>query len=213
MSEALTLTGVVLLAQPVHEYDKRLVILTAERGKITAFARGARRLKSPLLASANPFVFGRFSVYEGRNAYTLVSCQPEHFFEDLPRKMPGIYYGFYFLELASYFGREEVEARSTVNLLFVALRAILKENMPLELVRCVYELRLLWENGLYAPPGEQGALDESAWFALCFVCRSEPGKLFSFRLSDAAMRDFSREVKKAVKREVDIPLKSLELID
>ena len=149
MRDAVTLTGIVLSSAPSGEYDKRVVILTKERGKITAFARGARRPNSALLASTGVFAFGTFLLYEGRDAYSLVQANISNYFSELMSDFGGAYYGMYFCELADYYTKENNDELSVMKLLYQSLRALSKKSLNRELVRYIYELKLFTYVGEY----------------------------------------------------------------
>lgn len=140
-------TGMVLSGTPVGENDKRIVILTKERGKISAFARGARRAKSPLLAACEPFTFGEFSVYRGRDSYTVSSVDVKNYFSELRDELEDIYMGMYFCEVADYFTRENLDAREVLKLLYQSLRALKVPSLNRVLVKTIFEFKMIAVNG------------------------------------------------------------------
>ena len=142
-------TGMVISSMPVGEYDTRVVILTKERGKVSVFARGARRAKSHLAAGCRPFSFGMFELYAGRNYYTITDMVIENYFEDISSDIEATYYGFYFLELADYYCRENMDTRQNLKLLYQSLRALINDKIPDRLVRIIYELKTIVINGEY----------------------------------------------------------------
>lgn len=149
MGQNVVLLGMVLQTMPMGEYDKRITILTKERGKITAFAKGARRQNSALLAASEPFSFGEFEFYEGRTTYTLVKASVSNYFRGIANNLENVYYGFYFLEVASYYTQENNDEREMLKLLYQSLRALEQPSLSNRLVKVIYELRVLVVNGEY----------------------------------------------------------------
>lgn len=148
MPAATTVTGMVLSAMPVGDYDKRLVILTREHGKISAFAKGARRPNSALLACSQPFSFGVFSLFTGRSSYTVTSSEISNYFPELRDDIESVYYGMYFCEFADYITKENNDEREILKLLYQTLRAVAKKTIELPLIRLVFEFKIMALSGV-----------------------------------------------------------------
>lgn len=243
MSQSVTLTGMVLSSMPVGEYDRRIVILTKERGKITAFVRGARRPKSSMVASTKPFCFGEFEAYEGRSAYTVVKANISNYFQDISMDLAKTYYGCYFLEMAEYFTVENSDGTDQLKLLYQTLRGLNVASIPVRLVRCIYELKSLVYYGIYPdfftcslcgkkdkmvwfhsgqrgcicekchPPAGAVRLDESTFYALQYIVSSPVEKLYTFTVKEHVLIQLEQMAAFSMRIAADKKFKTLQFIE
>lgn len=242
MGQNIVLTGMVLNTMPIGEYDKRITVLTKERGKITAFARGARRPTSQILAAANPFSFGEFEFFEGRSTYNLVKAAISNYFRELSNDPVKACYGFYFLEVADFYAQENTDGTGLLKLLYQTLRALGNSAFDPRLVRRIYELRILLEDGEY--PGvfacqQCGKKEDLKWFSvkrhgmLCSLCgreehavpvegstlytlqyilSSEIDKLYTFRVSDDVLCQLEKVLDRFFVMQASHNFQSLEIL-
>lgn len=208
----MTASGIVLSTMPIGEYDKRLLLLTREFGKISVFARGARRPNSPLIGAAVLFAFGSFELAEGRTAYSLRSAHITEHFDWVSQDMEALCYGSYFAEFSDYYGRENLDGTEAIKLLFYALRALKNDRLSRPLIRRVFELKAMQLEGEYYDVPKT-AVPESAMKAWRYVLETPQEKLFRFTLDDEAEKAFGRAVEEMKQNFIEKNFRSLTVLE
>ena len=186
-------SGMVIRSDAYSEYDRRVVLLTKDHGKITAFAKGARRQNNKLMASTDLFCFGQYRLYPGREAYTMVDAVPKTYFDELRNDISAAAYGMYFLDVMEYQTRENNDEEKLLVLLYMACMALKKEEIDNRLVKAVFELKTIVLQGVYGDKDDEElkkGLSESALYAIDVVVHTEPKQLFSFMLKEEPLREF-----------------------
>lgn len=237
MGQEIKVTGLVLQTGNIGEYDRRIVLLTKERGRISAFARGAKKATSSYAAACQPFTFGKFSLYEGKSSFNLMWAEVDNYFHELKKDLDLIYYGSYFCELASYLTRENNDELEILKLVYQSLRALEKRTIPSVLIRCIYEIKILAlygigmevfqcvrcqgkENLTGFHPAEGGvicsscgtgmiSIDGSTLYTLQFILCSSIEKLYTFRVSDEVLSELKKVVKEFMRIHINHEFKSL----
>lgn len=213
MEDLVIVRGIVLKHSPTGDYDWVVTIFTADRGKITAFARSARKPGSKLGGCVEPFCFGTFKLFASKTSYTIVEADIDNFFEGFRQDLEAAFYGTYLLELASYYTRENNEDVELLNLLYISLKALLNDKIPNRLVRCVYELRTLSIEGEYPGiPADRRLLD-ATMYTMDYIVKSPLEKLYSFTVKDEVLKELIEITDEFRRKFIDRPLKSLEMLE
>lgn len=212
MQEFVNVTGIILKQTPIGEYDRRICLLTRERGKISAFAKGARKPGNRLAAATNPFSFGCFKLYEGKSSYNVAEADIRNYFEELRTDFVGAYYGMYFAEVMDYYTRENNDEREMMKLLYQSLRALCAPSIPNALVKIIFELKAIAINGEFPGVPKGVELEESTIYTLHYIYESSIEKLYTFAVTDSVFKELEQIAQQYCARFMDHEFKSLEIL-
>jgi DNA repair protein RecO (recombination protein O) len=173
--------AIVLRTHSLGEADRIVTLLTRERGKVRAVAKGVRRTRSRFGARLEPFMMTDVQLYEGRNLDTVTQAETiapygERLVADYPRYTAGAA----MLETADRLTEEHEPAVQQFLLLAGGLRTLAEGSHEPSLVLDAYLLRSLAVAG-WAPsfvdcsrcgaPGPHRAFAVASGGAVCPVCR------------------------------------------
>ena len=160
-------TGLVIREHKVFDSDRRIVILTPDRGLITAFADGALRLKSKSAAATGLLCYSNFTLYHGKHTYKVNEASAVNVFFRLREDIIKLTLAQYFCELCENLAPEEENASEYLRLALNALYLLAEEKRPGLLVKAAVELRILILSG-YMPEltscRECGETQSNFWF-------------------------------------------------
>ena len=119
--------ALVLRTRPLGEKDRICILLSPERGRIDAVAKGARGPKSKLSALAQPFVVARFLLVTGRSLHIISQAQIETTHSGLSASIFATAWAYFVLEVADTIPAGLPDERG-FEIIIVALNAL--ENAP-----------------------------------------------------------------------------------
>ena len=193
----LKVTGLVARCVDYRESERILTLLTPDFGKVTASARGCRKVKSPLFACAQPFCYAEFVLHPMMGKWTVSQCDLREGFFDLRLHYDRLIGASELLRCALFAAPEEREAQELFVLTYYALSFFAyADNPPADLLLC-YLLKLLRLLGYMPATTRCGVCGKSTFEnarfdidlgALCASCGAVRGGVRTEPLTLEAMR-------------------------
>ena len=136
-------TNALVLREAVYKESSRmLTVLTAEHGKLSVAARGAKRKGSRLAAACQPLTYAELTLFTDRGRYTLTEAHPLSFFEGLTEDLRLLSLGAYFAEVLEAVSDEDSPSPELLSLGLNALYALSKNLNRPGLIKAAFELRV-----------------------------------------------------------------------
>ena len=142
-----TVDGIIVREAVVGDNDKLLTIITPESGKISVMAKGSRSAKSKTLAPTQIYTYGNYEIYEKGDYKWLRGASIIESFFEMRNTIEGISLASYLADIALELTGEDAAATEILRLLLNSFFAISKRNVPLSVVKGVFELRAAAHEG------------------------------------------------------------------
>ena len=143
MAKNLKVKGIVIAENSSGDSDKMLTILTANLGKISCKARGAKRTKSQLLGATQIFTFGEYLLFKGGDTYTINSCETIEMFYNLRTDLDKLTYASHITKIINDVTTENQNSFYVLKLYLNTLYMISESDKNLDFILSVFKMRLM----------------------------------------------------------------------
>lgn len=145
-----TVDGLVIREVESGENDKRITLLTADRGKISVSAKGARSLRSKYMNAIGLFTYGNYEITERSGYSWLGGASVTEPFYALRDNIDRLALASYIVDVAGELSGEGESAEEILRLTLNTLYAIANDLKPYPQIKAAYELRAMVMSG-YMP--------------------------------------------------------------
>lgn len=142
--------ALVLRERRLDEQDRLLTLLTADQGIITAYAKGARRMKGSMVSATELLCYSHFVLFQNRERCFADRAEAEAIFFGIRQSLPKLSLATYFCQLCCELIPEQQPAAEELRLALNTLHALETDKLPPLQLKAIFELRLLSLSG-YMP--------------------------------------------------------------
>ncbi len=139
----LTTDAVIVREKNISGDNRVITALTKDRGIISAFVNGAKRIRSKNASSTGLFCYSNITFFKNRDTYTVDEASAIEVFFDIRKDIEKLSLAQYFCEIFTELSPQEEPAEDFVNLLIRGLYYLVSGKRPLSLIKAVTELRLM----------------------------------------------------------------------
>lgn len=212
-NDLIKIDGLIIGESDYKEYDKLLTILTPDLGKIRAYAFGVRKPNSKNIGKMRLFTFSSFELNKKGEYYSIIASNLINSFDNLSKDYEKVCYASYFVELANFFGFENLESQDMCRLMYYTFFALDKGRVEKNLIRRIFELKMLQYNGIYKEADKLLSNNETLKYAWNFILSNDDAKMYSFNLKNCLMELFNAEMNIEMREKVGKTFKSLSILD
>jgi len=216
-------TGIVLREVAYKDSSKILTILTSGEGKLTVSAHGAFRKNSKLAAVTGLLVFSEMTLLKKKDRWTMTEARSVEQFAGLRDDLILLSLGTYIAELTEAVADEDSPNPELLPLCLNALYALSEKIKTPEYIKPAFELRLMAISGfepLLDHRKEKSNMDSmsdgvlelgpGALSAAEYILSCDSKKIFSFTLSDDALRELSKATESYLLAHLDRTFRTLD---
>lgn len=233
-------SGLVIKEVRLKENDKIVTIFSKKYGKVTLYARGAQKIKSPLFAGTQVLSYCNFEINGKSDIKYINKLEIIKSYHKIRNDINTLYYSLYFIEFINKTIVENDMFDELFDLTLITFYNLEKRIEEVRLIRIIFELKAMCILG-YTPNvkgcsvcgnedimyfnikngngvcdrckvREYNKITNTALYTIRYIINSNISDVFRFRIDDVIIIELQKILTKFISYNLDYEFKTLTFI-